>query len=171
MGPKAAIAYALASVVMLGVAVTMYWSYFEFRRSELRAEAAFTEELKSLLGKRKRESIDVANAQMAVLRHEIEILPTISSQDKDRLSYTISNINNNLTEATRVSTDTSGIASPEVKLGFALAAFALITSVIIYCLWMIARPTMSAADRNWAKELLNKQLVFLGGLVVGIVLR
>jgi hypothetical protein len=46
---------------------------------------------------------------------------------------------------------------------------------------MIARPISSSAnkqaltaltaDKKWAKELLNKQLVFLGGLVVGIVIK
>jgi hypothetical protein len=36
---------------------------------------------------------------------------------------------------------------------------------------MIANHRKPAADRKWAKELLNKQLVFLGGLVVGVIIK
>jgi hypothetical protein len=60
---------------------------------------------------------------------------------------------------------------PGVKIGVAVLALLVIVLVISYCLWMIARPTAPAADKKWAKELLNKQLVFLGGLVVGIVVK
>jgi hypothetical protein len=73
------------------------------------------------------------------------------------------------------------VITPQIKLGFAGLAFALIASVMGYCLWMIGRPvalnaskqaiTALTADKKWAKELLNKQLVFLGGLVVGIVIK
>lgn len=73
------------------------------------------------------------------------------------------------------------VITPQIKLGFAGLAFAIIVSVMGYCLWMIARPIASnaskqaaaalTADKKWAKELLNKQLVFLGGLVVGVVIK
>jgi hypothetical protein len=60
---------------------------------------------------------------------------------------------------------------PEVKIAVAILALLVIVLVISYCLWMIARPAVPAVDKKWAKELLNKQLVFLGGLVVGIVIK
>jgi hypothetical protein len=73
------------------------------------------------------------------------------------------------------------VITPEIKLGFAVVALLIIVLVMGYCLWIIGRPIASNAnkqivtalnaDKKWAKELLNKELVFLGGLVIGIVIK
>jgi len=77
----------------------------------------------------------------------------------------------NLLQSAFADTPSPSPTPPEVRIGVAIAALLVIVVVISYCLWVIARPTVKAANKTWAKELLNKQLVLLGGLVVGIVVK
>jgi len=65
----------------------------------------------------------------------------------------------------------ASVLSPEVQGYFAIAAFVLLAFVMGYCLFLIAMPHFSAVDKKWAKELLNTQLSFIGGLIVGIVVK
>lgn len=50
-------------------------------------------------------------------------------------------------------------------------AFLVIVGIVIDCLLMIGRGGIKPADKKWAKELLSKQLAFLGGVVGEIILR
>jgi hypothetical protein len=221
-GWKTAITYGLISIILLSLAAYAYieraTAISQQQRAELsqrRAEVAFVNELGALLTKR--TALREAQSQVETLGREIESLPTVSTQDKARLSGTVGSIAAQLddidaqidranqtlfkylddlrtinitgrsanlslgfvSEAHAQSQNQN--ATTDVKLGFAAVAFLVIVLVISYCLWMIARPFPSnasrqatlamTADKKWAKELLNKQLVFLGGLVVGIVIK
>jgi hypothetical protein len=169
----------------------------EYERA--RMTRALTDELRTVL--EKQDSLQRAREQVAILGREIAALPTVPAPDKARLAGTIDTIDGQLNTSQSLLDQAKGIISqfqaqrfarnspfsllqsafadtpnpsptpPEVRIGVAIAALLVIVVVISYCLWMIARPTVKAADKTWAKELLNKQLVFLGGLVVGIVVK
>jgi hypothetical protein len=57
------------------------------------------------------------------------------------------------------------------KIPFIWFAFALITSLMGFCLWTIGRPGAKDVDKRWAKQLLDRQFVFLGGVIGGILLK
>ena len=77
----------------------------------------------------------------------------------------------NLVDSAFAQTSTRVVIPVDIKVAFAIAAFGLLAMLMVYCLWMIARSSVSQTDKKWAKELLNRELVFLGGVIGGIVVK
>jgi hypothetical protein len=129
-------------------------------------------ELRTLL--EKQTQLREAREQVAVLGREIAALPTVAAQDKSRLFGTVNTIDDQLNRVqalidqargilSQFQTDISGqnllfdlvrsafadtpnMMPPGAKIGVALVA--LIVIVILYCLWMIARPVRARCAKR-----------------------
>lgn len=198
IGIRTAYRYALLCVLMLAVSASAYGAYLDQQVKERRAQEVLLSELRPITEKKGAVIVE-AQQQLTALQQEIAALPVVPGVNKAGLAARANSIDVQL-NAARMDVDTinrviltyqrtSGVTwltivdrawaetndvkgvPMNVKLFFAIAAFVVIIILMGYCLWMIARSNVSQPDKQWAKNLLNHQLVFLGGVVGGIILK
>jgi hypothetical protein len=198
IGLRTAVNYAVLCFLVLGFAGWSYGTYLKREEDQRQAQALLSSELAAI--SHKTSAINDALGQIDALKHQIATLPSSPDINKDELIGKVDKINESLT-TTRSNINTLNRAimtyqrsirpvsflSPvtnawaqgrdneavplNIKIYFAIAAFFVIMVLMGYCLWMIVQPHIPQSDKRWAKDLLNKQLVFLVGVCGGIVIK
>jgi hypothetical protein len=198
IGLQTAFKYAVLCFLAVTIAAAAYISYIQRQVQQQRAQTLLASELAEL--SQKSDAILDASRNIQVLQEQIAALPTFAGINKGPLLNTTGAIRDDLNrtqssidaihrailtyqrstgQISLLSLITPALAQGSLnnpiplnlKIDFAIAAFGIIVLLMVYCLWMIARPGVTQADKKWAKDLLNKQLVFLGGVFGGIILK
>lgn len=197
-GWKVAIGYGLVTLTMLGLAVALYQS--EVSRVAAEQREMFQNESRLRMISEKKFLLDEASDGLTLLAAQIGSL-RVDEAEKQKLRGTLGNVRRSLKGAemaidgalrrfesgSRSSPNhqlgaifsfvgtayaQSGDSLPwQPRVGFALLAFILVIIVIVYCLWMIASPATPLGNRKFAMALLTNQLVFIGGLISGVIVR
>jgi hypothetical protein len=189
--------YALASAFMLALTLYVTISYFDRAAADVSQQAAFrqelltslakanaienvakkAQELKSFLGETRQTEYlqtqqtlqqlsenlihDVDEAHAAIASAQ-QIAKSLKSGSTSFLDLSLIN--------TAYAQGTNRLFNTE-KEPFIWFGFLLLTALMTFCLWTIARPGAKDVDKRWAKELLNRQFVFLGGVIGGTLMK
>jgi hypothetical protein len=195
---KTAAIYGLVSLVMLALVVALYRAEFKRENADRVAQQEISAELEDLAGKSagirrafdtlaqldgQIDSFSLREADRSALRRSTAdlrealldtqriILDAVSRIQRQREATAARAADISFTLVTAARADDNVGLSWQVRAGFAGVGLAVIVGVISYCLWMIAAPGTLDANRKWAKDLLNNQLVFVGGLIAGVVVK